>query len=98
MTLDQIKRENRLAGFYFFEPDAMRFFSSRCSEDVFAGPGGIYFASSERDNHRDYNRRLYSVRRFDPDTGTVDTLGAFQGFETLAQAKGAARRAAAASE
>lgn len=91
MTITQIKKANKAAGFYFFEPDTMRFLGSRVSGDVFEGPGGVFFVTSELPP---YCPRAYTVRKFDPATGDIDTFGQLLGFPTLASAKVAARNAA----
>lgn len=74
-TIDDIRLANRNAGFYFFSPDTMRFFRSRVGGTVYQGNGGIYFVTSEQ---FDYNsERLYTVRRFNPDTRGIETASEF---------------------
>lgn len=72
MTIQEIKRANRKAGQYFFSPDTMRFFASRVSSSVFEGAGGIYFITSEKKCFDD-NRRVFHVRRFNPN-GSVSSI------------------------
>lgn len=88
--LSQIKSANRAAGFYFFEPDTMRFFKSRALDQVFDGPRGVFFVTSERDGD---NARRYTVRCFNRESGDVKTHGEFQGFKSRTGAISAARRA-----
>lgn len=78
-SMSDIRRANKDAGQHWFEPDTLRFFASRVSETVYQGPGGIYFVSSEQFRGSGGYRaeRLYSVRQFIPETGSVETVGEF---------------------
>lgn len=87
-----IKCANKSAGRFYFEKSTMRYFRSRVSDKTHNGPGGVYFVTSEQ--HRDTDPRLYSVRRFHPETADIDTAGTFQQYTTSAQAHGAAARLA----
>jgi hypothetical protein len=95
-TIESIKAANTAAGLHFFDADTMRFFRSRVSGEVFQGPGGVYFVTSEQFVFRgEADRRKFTVRAFEPATGRVHKASGFGEFTTLAQAKGAARKAAA---
>lgn len=86
MTISAIKAANAAAGYYFFSPETMRSFGSRVSDDVIQG---VLFVTSERDrigNAWDGARR-YTVRRFFPETGSIQTVSEFGQFATLAAAK-----------
>ena len=87
-TISDVKAANRKAGFHWFDPDALRFFSSRISEQIY---GGRLFISSEafKSPHGDYPR-AYTVRMVSDD-GSVSTVGEFQGHRTLANARKEAR-------
>lgn len=87
-NIEEIKAANRAGGYAWFEPDAMRFFRSRISKEVF---GGMIFVSSELD-YAGRSRR-YTVRYIRPD-GSIGTVGDFLEHETLAEAKRAAQQAA----
>jgi hypothetical protein len=76
--IDEIKAANRRAGQFFFSPDTMRFWNSRVLPDVYQGPGGVYFITSERFDAK--APRLYTVRRFYPETGSIKTVGGFYGM------------------
>jgi hypothetical protein len=96
-TIEKIEEANEGAGFYFFESSTKRFFRSRASSIIHQGPGGIYFVTSEQ-NHSVREGvwpRLFTVRRFDPETGDVSTAGEFQAFATRTAALSAARTFAA---
>jgi hypothetical protein len=78
--IEDIRRENRAAGYHFFDQDALRFFASRIGARVWQGPGGVYFVSSERFISRwgsANGKRYFTCRVFHPETGNVDTLGPF---------------------
>jgi hypothetical protein len=80
-NIEEIKRANKEAGHHFFDPDTMRFFGSRVSGELVAGR---YFITSEHDFYG--TKRLYTLRVANGD-GTVDTVGEFQKYATLAEAK-----------
>lgn len=85
-TVSEIRTANRQRGYHFFDPGAMRFFNSRISEEVY---GGKYFITSEQFDDR--SPRLYTIRMVNDDA-SIDTIGDFQQYNTLAQAKGAIKR------
>ena len=93
MNMAEIKRANKDAGQYFFEPDTLRFFGSRISEQVY---GDGYFVTSEQGRsgfgslgHAWNGQRLYTVRRAMAD-GSIDTVSEFGEYATLREAKSAA--------
>lgn len=73
-TTAQIERASQRAGSHFFDRDTMRFFRSRVLPQVFHGKGGVYFVTSEKGPN---NVRRFTVRKFDPKTADIDTLGEF---------------------
>lgn len=84
-TIDDIRTANRVRGFHFFSPDSMRFFRTRVGERVYQGPGGVYFVTSEQFVSPGYiDPRKYTVRRFNPDTGNVGTVGEFNALSRAA--------------
>ena len=89
-----IKTANQQHGGHFFSAGALRFFRSRVSEKVHQGPGGVYFVTSEQFDAR--SPRRYTVRRFDPGSRGIDTVGKFQQHATSRQAHAAAARLATA--
>lgn len=80
-----------------FDREAMRFFSTTLPQHGYiANDGAVFFASGEQFlplSNGPYPRR-YSVRRLDPETRFVDTVGEFQQYETLRAATLAARELA----
>lgn len=88
-TMTEIRQANRDAGQHFFSADAIRFFGSEVYPEVYRGPGGIYFVTSEQPPR---GARRYSVRTFDPETGRVGTAGEFGAHATLEDATTSARQ------
>ena len=85
-SLQEIMDLNRKEGRFFFSPATLAFFNSK----VHCGPyQGKHFVTSEKDGR---NPRRYTVRTALPD-GTIETLGDFQGYGTLASATAAAKGA-----
>jgi len=89
-SIRTVRAANEGAGFHFFKPATLRFFSSRVLRGVY---GGKYFVTSERDTYRDTNPRKYTVRSIRED-GSIETHGGFQAFATAGRAKTYARRLA----
>ncbi len=96
MTIDEIKLSNQQHGYYFFEPAALRFFSSRIGRSVYKGPGGVYFTTSEQfvPSSGKPEPRRYTVRQFYPETGNVESAGGFQAYSSSGAARMAALRLA----
>ena len=71
---------------HWFDPDTLRFFKSRFSEELFYQPQDnlIYFISSEKGPD---DKRAYSVRSYNVLTRDIETVQDFQGFNTLNSAK-----------
>jgi hypothetical protein len=91
-NVDHMRRTVDASGSQFFTPGAMRWHSSRLSDELIAGR---FFVTSERDTHRtEYHAREYAVRwvyNYGEDgtrlqVGDLDTR-----YPSLAAAKRAAR-------
>jgi hypothetical protein len=97
MTIYDVELSNRQHGKHFFEPSTKRFFRSRIGTEVYEGPGGVYFTTSEQfvGSDRIPHKRQYTVRKFNPATGDIDTVGEFQAYGSSASARRAAARLAA---
>ena len=97
-TMYAMKVANASAGYHWFDPSSMRFFDSRLGRTVYsAGAGaGQFFVSSERFDYT--TPRMYTVRRFDPQTSQVDEAPGhvFQEYASRNGANAAAKRAALA--
>lgn len=92
MDIYDIELSNRQHGQHFFDADSKRFFRSRIGQDVYEGPGGIFFTTSEQFDHK--SPRLYTVRQFNPETGACKTVGEFQQYASSSGARRAAERMA----
>jgi hypothetical protein len=90
-TMSDIQKANADAGRSFFSPDTMRWFRSRVSDEVYQGPGGVFFVTSEQDKGLSIYPRLYTVRQFLPENAEVKTVGDFQQFRNIGFAKRAAK-------
>lgn len=91
-TIDAIKAAHYASGGHWFDRSSMRFFRSRVYSQVFTGPGGVFFVSSEADFHD--RERFYNVRQFDPATGDVNSFGEFNKIRSKTGAINEARHAA----
>lgn len=68
-TIADARRKNALMGHYFFHKDTMRFWNSRIETGILKGR---FFITSEDDAVR--KSRIYSVRSFDWESGSVITM------------------------
>ena len=66
---------------HFFDKDTMRFFNSKVYEGFYYDR---FIITSEKQSHA--HDRKYSIRIICP-TGTIDTIGEFQGFSSKRQAE-----------
>ncbi len=90
VDIGDIERLNAQRGKHWFEADTLRFFRSRHADTATVKDGQAYFTSSERGPGMS---RRYSVRRMDMATGSVESVGSFQEYATLSQAKAALKLA-----
>lgn len=89
--INMIKMFARENGSHFFDPQAMRFFSSRVSSKTFGKDGSLFITSEQFEPlYGEPLDRKYTVRRIS-ETGSIDSVSEFQEFETLAQAQAFAR-------
>lgn len=81
LTMDDVKRNNRDAGQFFFSPDTMEFFKSRTESKLLKQR---YFVTSEcaGDDHP----RLYTIREINHGGREINTVGEFQGYKTEEEA------------
>ena len=73
-TINKIQEEVSASGSHWFDRDSMRFFKTRIEPQVYQGPGGIYFVTSEKGPSE---VRLFSVRQYRPSRCNIDTVGEF---------------------
>lgn len=95
-SIDDVIRVNEDAGQHFFDRSSMRFFRGRVLQDVYAGPAGVWFVTSEQyeSSTGQCAARMYTVRRLNED-GSIGGLGEFNTIGTAHRAKKMARLAAA---
>ena len=78
---------------HFFDPETIWFFNSRTLPEVYSGPGGVFFVTSEQ---YPGEARHFKVRQFWPESGGITTYqGYSKGIVRLADAKALAETAAA---
>ena len=83
MTIADIKQANRDAGQHYFDRSTMRFFDSKVETQVYEGPGGVYFVTSEQfHGSQGSNPRKWTVRQFNPENGHCWTPSEIQ-FNTM---------------
>ena len=88
--INDIQFEMNAAGSHWWDRGTMKFFSCRVSEQVYQGPGGIYFVTSEK---RYDDKRSYTVRQYNPQSKDIDTVGDFNSLTRPTAHKIAARLA-----
>jgi hypothetical protein len=92
---DEIIDAAQRRGSHFFDRATMRSFGSRLAPGVIAGR---IFITSEQDRPSSFGpgawngQRRYTVRVVDDLAETIEELGSFGQFDTLAQARAAVRR------
>ncbi len=79
-TMQEIEAANKAAGLFYFSEGTMRGFRCRLSNEVYQGPGGVYFVTSEQFRSSGLfgsagivKPRRYTVRKFAPETGDCTT-------------------------
>jgi hypothetical protein len=88
-----MKQRNRDAGFHFFDRETLRFFGSHVLPYTWARKDGTTFFVTSEQRPDSEDPRRFTVRVFNPRTGTVSTHGRFQQHATRAEAFIAARDA-----
>lgn len=87
--LNEVKIRAEEAHSHFFDADTMRFFSSRVSELCWNKGMDIYFITSEADKSsfkHSGSIRAFTIRKCSID-GNIDTIGKFQEYSTLNEAR-----------
>lgn len=84
-TMNAIRDSVRSSGSHWFDPAAMQSFRTHLLSDVYHGPGGIYFVTSEQLPHEP---RACAVRQFIP-PAEIETIG-----EVAEMSRGRAKRLA----
>jgi len=83
ITIEIVKEINKAKNQHFFDKDTMRFFKSKIHSRQLIDDK--YFITSEQ---FDYDTpRLYTIREFDQESGDIGTVGEFQQFRSVKEAK-----------
>ena len=93
LTIADVREHNERAGYYFFSRDTMRFFGTRVVSTLYKNKPFITsdFTGFER------NKRRFTVRVYNPETGNVGTAkdkdgnSTFNRFGSLSDAREFAR-------
>lgn len=83
MTLEEFKELNKSIGNHWFKEGAMEFFDSKIHD--FDEDSGFFITSE--DSHIGSSKRLYTIRLANFQTGRVKTVGTFQEFDSITQAR-----------
>lgn len=91
-TMSDVRRHNREKGYHFFDRSTNLFFRSRVESALY---GGHYFVTSEQYAGIDGTERprKFTVRRANDD-GSIKTIGDFQQYRSVEDARLVARFAA----
>ena len=94
IDIERVKRVNMdKAHGYWFSPGARRFFDSHHSSTAVQIGTKAYFVSSEQFHHDGHSQpRGYTVRVCNMTTGDIDAVGAFQHYDSSAQARAAIKK------
>jgi hypothetical protein len=87
--LSEFIQLSKSKGQHWFDADTMRFFKTRVCRSSYDCISGLFITSERGPLGAE---RRYSIRKADFETGKVSTVGEFQAYATLKQAKGALRR------
>jgi hypothetical protein len=91
LNMGEIIQISKDKGSHWFDEDSMRFFNSNIDFLVYKSDvGKYYFVTSEKYTGQFGGKsqpRRWSVRRFDKETGNVTTVGEFQKYRSLKEAR-----------
>lgn len=92
LTMADIRAANQAAGHHWFDRGNNRMFGTKYHGSALHGPGGVFFITSEptdpgRERLWPGSPRRFSIRRFDPESGDVRTVGDFRGHGFYDDAK-----------
>ncbi len=82
-NINDVIRNNKEAGWFFFHPETIKFFHSCVSSVLFENKT---FVTSELHLRGDNWVRLYTVRKYNPETAWIDTIGKYGVFTSRKEA------------
>lgn len=88
-TMYEVIEANRASGHHWFSPSSMRFFGTRIESELIEGR---WFVTSECQDDATMPR-MFTVREVTDEGRTIETVGEFMAYATLADAQTAIRRA-----
>jgi hypothetical protein len=97
-TISDLAAASERAGLHWFSPGTKKFFSSRIFPTLYKGNRLIWFVSSERTGFDIESPRAFSVRVFDTLDASVNTVGEFNSYSSLGDARLVARELRAADK
>lgn len=84
VLLSQMKKRSKMVGQDWFSKGNMEYFGTK----IVVVPNYMnVFVTSEFDFYRDENNRRFTIRWFDEKTCKVETIGEFQAFVSIEEAK-----------
>ena len=86
MTMTEAKAIYKSTGKHFFDSDTIKYWGSKIETALYKNR---CFVTSE--NNFDNTKRLYTLRRFNENYTTIETIGEFQQYITKEDATEAAR-------
>ena len=84
LTIEEMKKRNAAQGQFWFTKGAMEFFNTKIESEP--SEKGCFITSEYME---DPSKKRYTIRFFDQEKNTVETIGDFREYETLKDAKGA---------
>ena len=91
-TMSDVREAHKACGRFFFSRDTMRHWKSRVESQLYTGPGGQYFVTSEQ--FEDHGPRKFSVRSVKDSGCTIRTVGDFHTMLHKDDARDAAKKLA----
>lgn len=92
-TVADVRAAVKAAGSHWFDRDTIRFWGTRVRSGLYAGR---IFVTGEHNYSRTSTRYSVRLATVTPEGFDIDTIGKFQAFADVADARDYARRAAAA--
>jgi hypothetical protein len=79
-TMEEVKEAHKEAGYHWFDTDTMKHFGGIIASGLHL-PGMLFISSEKHDGDR-----RYTVRKFLPETGGIETHSDYQQFKSRAEA------------
>jgi len=86
MDIADIKHDMNAEGSHWWDRDTMSFFGTKVSSQVYNGPGGVYFVTSDFTGF-DRISRGYTIREYTPGGTVITTVGGIADYPILKNAR-----------